>query len=172
MNKLPAWLRLTFKGRINRFRFIWYPFGLSLILSIPSLILLSIYGIVAMATGKILPIFSYILFALQIVGQVYWISFAIRRLQDLNRSGWFILPIVLPIILGLIMTPMQILKSGFFNILWFINFILAIYLVFFKGTKGDNKYGPDPLDYPEYEEYLKTLENNNSENPDTRFNRE
>ena len=141
MNKLPAWLRLTFKGRINRFRFIWYPFGLSLILSIPSLILLSIYGIVAMATGKILPIFSYI-------------------------------PIVLPIILGLIMTPMQILKSGFFNILWFINFILAIYLVFFKGTKGDNKYGPDPLDYPEYEEYLKTLENNNSENPDTRFNRE
>lgn len=47
----------------------------------------------------------------------------IRRLHDLNRSGWWFLIILIP----------------------YVNFLLLIAALFIKGTKGPNKYGPDPL---------------------------
>mgnify|MGYP000049220113 CR=1 FL=1 len=49
----------------------------------------------------------------------------IRRLHDLNFSGWWIIfPIVFP--------------CGYF--------IFILYLILAKGTKGLNKYGDDPLE--------------------------
>ena len=48
---------------------------------------------------------------------------AIRRLHDLNRSGWFLIAAIIPL----------------------LNFVLGIYLLFFKGTEGYNQYGEDPL---------------------------
>lgn len=45
--------------------------------------------------------------------------FAIRRLHDLNQTGWLSLLILIPA----------------------INILIAIYLVFFKGTEGNNQYG-------------------------------
>lgn len=47
----------------------------------------------------------------------------IRRLHDLNQSGWWVLIILLPYVRG----------------------VLLIAALFIKGTKGPNKYGPDPL---------------------------
>lgn len=47
----------------------------------------------------------------------------IRRLHDLNRPAWWCIGFFIPM----------------------VNFVLSIYLVFFKGTKGPNQYGPDPL---------------------------
>lgn len=47
----------------------------------------------------------------------------IRRLHDLNRSGWWFLIILIP----------------------YVNFLLLIAALFIKGTKGPNKYGLDPL---------------------------
>ncbi|MBO6182203.1 MAG: DUF805 domain-containing protein, partial [Acidaminococcaceae bacterium] len=47
----------------------------------------------------------------------------IRRLHDLNRSGWWALIMLIPL----------------------VNLLFAVYVIFFKGTKGPNKYGPDPL---------------------------
>ena len=49
---------------------------------------------------------------------------AIRRLHDLNRSAWWIIIKFIP---GL-------------------NILLSCYLLFFKGTEGPNRYGPDPLE--------------------------
>lgn len=51
------------------------------------------------------------------------IMLLIRRLHDLNRSGWWALIMLIP----------------------FVNLLFAIYILFFKGTEGPNKYGPDPL---------------------------
>lgn len=47
----------------------------------------------------------------------------IRRLHDLNRSGWWALIMLIPL----------------------VNLLFAVYVIFFKGTEGPNKYGPDPL---------------------------
>jgi uncharacterized membrane protein YhaH (DUF805 family) len=59
------------------------------------------------------------------------LAVSVRRLHDRDMSGWFLLLFVV-----LFMIPL-------------VNFIAAIaYLVLMclEGTKGPNKYGPDPLD--------------------------
>ncbi len=48
----------------------------------------------------------------------------IRRLHDLNRSGWL----------------------WIFSLIPFINLALLGYVIFFKGTTGPNRFGPDPLE--------------------------
>ena len=50
------------------------------------------------------------------------VMFAKRRLNDLNRSGWWFLLFIIP----------------------FVNLLLAIYLIFFPGTSGDNNFGAAP----------------------------
>lgn len=66
------------------------------------------------------------------------IPLALRRLHDLNRSGWWLagyfinaaIPLSMPIV-GMI--------TGTYC------FILSLYALFFKGTDGPNRYGEDPL---------------------------
>lgn len=53
---------------------------------------------------------------------VFWTSILIRRLHDLNRPGWWALGIFIP---GL-------------------NLVLSLYVSWWSGTKGENKYGPIP----------------------------
>jgi uncharacterized membrane protein YhaH (DUF805 family) len=50
------------------------------------------------------------------------IAVGIRRLHDINRAGWWILIALIPI----------------------IGFIVLIVFYFTEGTRGDNRYGPDP----------------------------
>jgi uncharacterized membrane protein YhaH (DUF805 family) len=68
-------------------------------------VLLGLYGLFALAS--IIPS----------------LSVSIRRLHDTNRSGWFILLPLIPVIGGIV---------------YFVFTVLP-------GTKGPNKYGPDPL---------------------------
>lgn len=59
------------------------------------------------------------------------LALTIRRLHDRNLSGWFLLGYVV------------------LSLIPFINFIVAIamlVLMCLEGTKGPNKYGPDPKD--------------------------
>lgn len=51
------------------------------------------------------------------------VAVAIRRLHDTNSSGWWFLVFLLPYL------------GSFIMVVWFC----------FKGTAGDNRYGPDPL---------------------------
>jgi len=57
---------------------------------------------------------------------IMWLSFAVvvRRLHDLDKSGWFSLLMLVPI----------------------LNLVLGVYAAFFKGKDEDNKYGPSPYD--------------------------
>ena len=50
------------------------------------------------------------------------IAYGKRRLNDLNRSGWWVLLIFVPL----------------------VNVLLAIYLLFFPGTGDVNDHGPAP----------------------------
>ena len=51
------------------------------------------------------------------------IMLGIRRLHDLNKSGWFMLVSLIP----------------------FINILFALYLLLAQGSVGYNRYGEDPL---------------------------
>ncbi|MBO6784548.1 MAG: DUF805 domain-containing protein [Alphaproteobacteria bacterium] len=51
------------------------------------------------------------------------ISIGVRRLHDIDKSGWWLLLLLIPLI-GLIIL-----------IIWFVR----------RGTEGPNRFGPDPL---------------------------
>lgn len=51
------------------------------------------------------------------------LTFSVRRLHDLGKSGLWYVVIAVPL----------------------VNFILVMLLILIKGNAGPNKYGPDPL---------------------------
>lgn len=75
------------------------------------------------------------------------LSVAVRRLHDINKSGWYLLLPVAPyilIILGVVLKGATIILSiiGGLTVLGLA--ILLIVWLATEGTSGENQYGPDP----------------------------
>lgn len=105
----------SFHGRLNRKHYILR----SIVLNIGSGMLA---GILAVLLGD--AVLSFVgCAAISVAVFFSALSLCVRRLHDLNRSGFLFLLFFIPV----------------------INFFLAIYLIFFKGTEGENRYGSDPL---------------------------
>ena len=102
----------TTEGRLNR----WPYFTKSLLLSFGG----SLAWMCSLFIPDIGPLIALVIGVGICVGS--WMLI-IRRLHDLNKSGWFALLLLVPI----------------------IDFFFALYLLFVKGTDGPNDYGPDPL---------------------------
>lgn len=118
------WKEMFFKseGRLNRKRYI-----LRTLLLIPIVLILAlISALVSMLLSMPDEIILVLNFILSVIILVPSIMLSIRRCHDLDHSGWFVLLNFVPI--------------G--------NIILAILLLFKKGTNGPNTYGPDPLKLP------------------------
>ncbi len=102
-------------SRIGRLRFLAYGVALMLLLIVPF--------IIAFALAKVsAPISLAISGLAYIAALVLSISFMVRRLHDLDNSGWWALLIFIPL----------------------VNLGLEIYLIFFAGTAGENHYGEEP----------------------------
>ena len=111
----------SFNGRIGRLRYLAYGVGSMFLLMLMMIPLgaagavmggeagMSVVGMIAMA----------VIYAAMLVLSV---MFGKRRLNDLNRSGWWFLLSIVPI----------------------ANLLLSIYLAFFPGAEGDNNFGPAP----------------------------
>lgn len=114
----------SFNGRIGRLRYLAYNTGIYIALMIVMVPLLGATGF--MATGDFSAmgggLASAVIIIFYLVAIIVSVMWGKRRLNDLNRSGWFILLILVPI----------------------VNLLLSIYMVFFSGTDGDNNYGPMP----------------------------
>ena len=66
-----------------------------------------------------------ILFVMFFFGaNIAYLIIGIRRLHDMDKSGWWMLFVFVPL----------------------ANLALMVALLFTPGTKGDNNYGPDPRD--------------------------
>lgn len=112
-------LFFTSKGRLNRKSYIYRSLFLSLVLGI-------IQGILELATVAIEALellFAVMILVLCIFGFVAGIMMLARRLHDLDKSGWWMLLLFVPL----------------------VNILFYIYILFFKGTEGPNQYGEDPL---------------------------
>lgn len=108
----------SFKGRLNRWKFFIYLLPLiifDLFLYVITLLMPAIH--------INLDTFTIIIFL------IFKISLSVKRLHDLDKTGWFLLIQVLFFI------PAINLILSLFN----------LYLLFAPGTKGVNKYGDDPL---------------------------
>ena len=112
----------SFNGRIGRMRYLAYGIGVNLVLT--AVVLPLIGASAAMGgdpTTSLLGMVAIGIFYLATI--VVSVMFAKRRLNDLNRSGWWFLLFIIPI----------------------VNLLLAIYLVFCPGTDGSNSFGPAPV---------------------------
>jgi uncharacterized membrane protein YhaH (DUF805 family) len=89
------------------------------------LVMVPMFGMSAFMGGEpdISTIGMLVMAVVYIALIVVWIMFAKRRLNDLNRNGWWLLLAFVP----------------------FANFLLTIYMMFFPGTDGDNNYGAVPV---------------------------
>jgi len=107
---------LSFSGRIGRLRYLAYNVGVNLLLAIPIGLLASQFS------QSSSPIMGGGLVLLYFLAIVLSIMFSKRRLNDLDRSGWWILLFIVPV----------------------VNLLLAIYLIFFSGSENNNRYGEIP----------------------------
>ena len=112
---------LSFNGRIGRLRYMAYGVGSYLLLM---LIMIPVIGTSAFIGGEpsVSGAGAIVVGVLSIVMLVAGVAFAKRRLNDLNRSGWWMLLTIVP----------------------FVNLLFAIYVIFFPGTDGDNDFGAAP----------------------------
>ncbi len=114
---------ISFQGRIGRMRYLAYSFGVSLLTGVVLMVVMPLLGAgMAMAGGGIGIVSMLTVAVLYIATIVFSVMFAKRRLNDLNRSGWWFLLFLVPV----------------------VNLLLAIYLIFFPGSQGGNNFGPAP----------------------------
>ncbi len=108
---------VTFSGRARRKEY-WFWFLFSFV----SIIVVSIIDknlFLGNAYGKNGPLYTIFLLGTFLPG----LSVFIRRLHDLDKSGWWALILIIPV----------------------IGFIVGIVWASMKGTVGDNRFGPDTL---------------------------
>lgn len=92
------------------------------------------------------------------------IATGVRRLHDTDRSGWWLLAPFVPYALGFAMmipamrSNLEALTFASFGpamVLVMIGFVLAIVVLVFTilpGTRGPNRFGPDPYEEDDLEE--------------------
>ncbi|MDL2281077.1 DUF805 domain-containing protein [Selenomonadales bacterium OttesenSCG-928-I06] len=147
----------SFTGRLNRQPYFFRNLSLvlaNLIITFCFLLCLGYLGIGLSLDSDPISVFTaifstvlglaifFISFIFGIIITISQISLSVRRLHDLNYSGWWILGIYL-----IFMIPF----------VQFLGPIAIILLVCLKGTTGRNKYGEDPL-VEEYRDYLNEIE--------------
>ena len=116
----------SFSGRIRRIEY--FLSGLIVALIVCVIILLSalLWIIPASDSNLSLGIGATVgsLFGCFVWGAIIWFSLAqgVKRLHDLDKSGWLILLCFIPV----------------------VGWIFALYMLFADGTVGPNRYGDDP----------------------------
>lgn len=116
---LPLKRYAEFSGRSRRKEYWMFVLGVfiaAIVLSIVEKIL----GLSGMVGGVYGPLTTLLLLGVLIPS----IAVQIRRFHDQDKSGWFVLLALIPIIGGLIVLVFMLLE----------------------GTKGPNRFGPDPKD--------------------------
>jgi len=103
---------VTFRGRASRSEF-WYWTLFAVIMAIAGAI--ADNALIESETGLYAPLISLVLF-------LPGLAISIRRLHDIDRTGWW--ELICFTVIGI---------------------ILLIVWACFKGTSGPNRFGPDPL---------------------------
>ena len=104
---------VNFEDRTSRSEFWWWILFLFIVVLIANMLDARIYGErEALFTG----VLNLILFLPNL-------AISVRRLHDLDKSGWWVLINLIPI----------------------IGFLIYIFWAVQKGTNGPNRFGPDPV---------------------------
>lgn len=101
---------VDFQGRSPRSEYWWF-----------YLFVVIVY-LVGMLLTAAVPILGILLLIFYLGSLIPMLAVSIRRLHDLDKSGWWLLLSLVPI-------------AGLLLLYWFC----------LRGTDGDNRFGPDPL---------------------------
>ena len=112
----------SFSGRIGRLRYLAYVVGLNALLMTVMLPIMGGAAFMGDESGMSI-IVTVLVVVFYVAAFVLSVMFGKRRLNDLNRSGWWFLVFIIPI----------------------VNLLLTIYVLFFPGSSGSNNYGPPPV---------------------------
>ena len=92
-----------------------------------------------------------------------FIAVAVRRLHDLNKSGWYVALLCLCGTIEVIyFFPIEFIKEYYWYIAAFNTVVYAYFIIFIflkKGNSGENKYGADPLQKVEISNEKLEMEN-------------
>jgi uncharacterized membrane protein YhaH (DUF805 family) len=116
---MPLKRYAEFSGRSRRKEY-WMFFLGVIIAEIVLSIVERVLGLSGMVAGVYGPLIVLLMLGLIVPG----IAVVVRRLHDQDKSGWFALLGLIPFVGGLILLVLMCLE----------------------GTKGPNRYGPDPKD--------------------------
>lgn len=106
-------------GRLGRVRYLGYLMGAW---ALVTLAMIPVALLVALLVTNNQRVFVFLPLALSIAFMGLSFVLAKRRLNDLNKSGWFALLLLVPI----------------------VNLALSLWLLFGPGDQGANHYGPAP----------------------------
>jgi uncharacterized membrane protein YhaH (DUF805 family) len=121
---------LTSTGRLARLPYFLYALGLLAILIVLSLVLVAILG-----TGGVLLAYLICLYS--------FYCLMAKRLQDFDKPGkWAWGVIAIGLVGGVLSVPEATMTIG--QLVSFLQFILALIILFMPGTAGGNQYGPAP----------------------------
>lgn len=110
----------SFEGRLNRQRYLLRVLALGLVDSIITFVLESLMmGAFLSGSSGAAIVMGLLFLLIAVFFMIAGISLGVRRCHDLDKSGWYLLA-------GILIIP-------------------GLYLIFAKGTEGQNQYGPDPL---------------------------
>ncbi|GMQ56311.1 DUF805 domain-containing protein [Vallitalea sediminicola] len=132
-------LYFNFNGRLNRLRYFLYGIPLSIIMGLAYLITMNTIDDASITNTYII---MGIYFLILIICSISGLTLTVRRLHDLNKTGWLVLIQFLSLI------PVLRIISGIFG----------LYLLFARGTDGENEYGDNPLNYDDYPFYDQSIE--------------
>jgi uncharacterized membrane protein YhaH (DUF805 family) len=162
---MPLRRYADFSGRSRRMEY-WMWVLFQVIIYVALVVLMMIFGggmmMMAgdpssmMAAGGIVMILGGLYFIWWLATLIPSIAVAVRRLHDTNRSGWWILAPVVPYVIAFV-SMMGAATSGTQSglaaggVIGMLSVLAAMVLgltvlvfMFLEGTKGPNKYGPDP----------------------------
>lgn len=91
-------------------------------------------GLYFFDVGKRASIILLVIFGLPWIFVSY--NLTAQRLRDFNLTGW----------LTLLWVPINVLHQNHSELSSALSLAFWIVLVFVPGTKGENRYGPDPLE--------------------------
>ena len=121
-----------FHGRARRAEFWWY------------ILVVFILGIIAYIIDRLLSM-QIISGLLSLALLLPNLGVSVRRLHDLDKSGWWILLPLAPWLLMIVCFFMfQWTLAMVFGVATLATWVLLIYWYAQPGTSGQNKYGPDP----------------------------
>ncbi|WP_272986353.1 MULTISPECIES: DUF805 domain-containing protein [Hyphomonas] len=123
---------VDFQGRSMRSEY-WWVYLFNMIIVAIWAILFFVLGGINMRTEEVSPLGFILIALIAIYGLaivIPSIALFVRRLHDINQTGW--------IYLGLVV-------ASVIPVIGFIASIAMIVIACIPGTKGPNKYGPDPL---------------------------